>query len=161
MIQFSCAEACLQIVGFSVCHPPPPTHTHTSYSVSGGKLRGSLGKLPEFPVTFLLGMCLFADGYYVYSRLRGCLCKNHLGATIYGLLHPWWFGKFSLSFSLAPFLPSYILPAPINRWFKKIEEIIYTNENYKSSWIILMILCSALFKMTNVLCLTHSVHPNV
>lgn len=59
----------------------------------GGKLRGSLGKLPEFSVPFLLGMCLLADGDDVYSGLRGCLCKNHLGAPVYGLLHPWWFGK--------------------------------------------------------------------
>lgn len=59
----------------------------------GGKLRGSMGKLPEFPSTFLLGMCLLTHGYYVHCGLWRCLCKNHPGPPVYGLLHPWRFGK--------------------------------------------------------------------
>ncbi|CAB1313025.1 unnamed protein product [Coregonus sp. 'balchen'] len=58
---------------------------------SGGKLRGSLGKLPKFPSTFLLGMCLLAHGYYVHCGLWRRVCKNHPGTTFHGLLHPWWF----------------------------------------------------------------------
>lgn len=52
-----------------------------------------MGEFPEFPVTFLLGMCVLADGDDVHSGLRGCLCKNHIGTAVYGLLHPGWFGK--------------------------------------------------------------------
>lgn len=86
-----------------------------SNPVLGGELRGSLGKLPELPVTFLLGMRLFTDGYHVYSRLRGRLCKNNLGPPVYGVLHPWWFGKFNFflpPYSLTPFIPSFVLLAP-------------------------------------------------
>lgn len=52
-----------------------------------------MGKLQKFPGTFLLGMCLLTHGYYVHCWLRRRLCKNYPGPPVYGLLHPWWFGK--------------------------------------------------------------------
>lgn len=78
-------------------------------SVLGGKLRGSLGKLPKFPSTFLLGMCLLTHGYYVHCGLWRRVCKNHPGTTFHGLLHPWWFGKNPSLISFTPnLLPSFI-----------------------------------------------------
>lgn len=70
-------------------------------SVPGGKLRGSLGELPKFPGTFLLGMCLLTHGHYVHCWLWRRVCQNHPGPPVYGLLHPWWFGK-NPSHSLFP-----------------------------------------------------------
>ena len=90
----------------SVLSNYPPLRLPSPVSILGGELRGSLGKLPEFPVTFLLGMRLLADGDDVYSGLRGRLCKNHLGAPVYGLLHPGWFGKIRLFFPPLPPLSS-------------------------------------------------------
>ena len=52
-----------------------------------------MGKLPKFPGTFLLGMCLLTHGYYVHCWLWRRLCKNHPGSPVHGLLHPRWFGK--------------------------------------------------------------------
>ena len=68
-------------------------HIHISTSLPGGKLRGPMGKLPEFPGTFLLGMRLPSHGYHVHGRLWRRLRQNHPGPPVYGLLHPWWFGK--------------------------------------------------------------------
>lgn len=41
---------------------------------SGGKLRGSLGKLPKFPTSDVLGVCVPAHGHHVHSGLWRCLC---------------------------------------------------------------------------------------
>lgn len=72
---------------------PGPSSLLRPVSFTGGKLRGSMGKLPELPITLLLGMCLLADGDDVHSGLWGCLCKNHTRAPVHGLLHPRRFGK--------------------------------------------------------------------
>lgn len=73
--------------------------------VLGGKLRGSLGKLPKFPVTFLLGMCLLTDGYHVHCGLWRRVCQNYPGTTFHGVLHPRWFGKKNKN-SLILFIPN-------------------------------------------------------
>lgn len=95
-------------------------------SVSGGKLRGSMGKLPELPVAFLLGMCLLADGDDVHSGLWGCLCKNHTGAPVHGLLHPRRFGKTRLFFLplTSPLLPQQILPDPYQLTVEMLETVL-------------------------------------
>ena len=59
----------------------------------GGKLRGSMGRLQELPVSLVLGVCVPADGHHVHSWLRRCLCKDHVGTAVHGVLHPGRFGK--------------------------------------------------------------------
>lgn len=96
-------------------------------AVLGGKLRGSLGKLPEFPVTVVLGMCLLTHGHHVHCGLRGRLCKNNPWAPFHGLLHPGWFGKKRSLFWPSPCLLLQITPPPLSPVFSYHLSLVYTH----------------------------------
>lgn len=78
-----CKVLCLDLNRNSF-HAVPPT---------GGKLRGSLGKLPKFSTALILGMCVLINGHYVHGGIWRRLCKNHSRTPFHGLLHSRWSGK--------------------------------------------------------------------
>lgn len=60
---------------------------------AGGKLRGSMGKLPKLSTALILGMCVLINGHYVHGGVWRRLCKNHSWTPFHGLLHSRWSGK--------------------------------------------------------------------